>query len=67
MALAYAMTQVNLEEDSMNVMAGTRMVKEYQAVQMSSNAVRARASSAGCAHAKAGTAGAHGEMLESFV
>ena len=39
MALVYATIQRNLEDSSMDVMAGIRMVKEFQAVLMSSNAV----------------------------
>ena len=39
MVLEYAMTQINLEDFSMNVTAGMRMVIEFQAVLMSSNAV----------------------------
>ena len=39
MASEYVMTHRNLVNSSMNVMAGMRMVIEFQAVPMSSNAV----------------------------
>ena len=39
MVLEYVMTHRNLVNSSMNVMAGMRMVIEFQAVPMSSNAV----------------------------